>query len=34
VYRINIDNNGDAKPEIAFTFTFSEFANGTQTGMA
>jgi Domain of unknown function (DUF4331) len=34
VYRINIDTNGDAKADIAFTFTFSEFENGTQTGTA
>jgi hypothetical protein len=34
VYRINIDTNGDAKADIAFTFAFSEFENGTQTGMA
>jgi Domain of unknown function (DUF4331) len=33
VYRINIDTDGDAKADIAFTFTFSEFENGTQTGM-
>jgi hypothetical protein len=34
VYRINIDTDGDAKADIAFTFTFSEYVNGTQTGMA
>jgi hypothetical protein len=34
VYRINIDSNGDLKADIAFTFTFSQFENGTQTGMA
>jgi len=34
VYRINIDTDGDAKADIAFTFTFSEFENGTQTGTA
>ena len=34
VYRINIDNDGDAKADIAFTFTFSEFENGEQTGSA
>jgi hypothetical protein len=34
VYRINIDNNGDLKADIAFTFTFSQFENGRQTGMA
>jgi Domain of unknown function (DUF4331) len=32
VYRINVDNNGDSKADVAFTFTFSEFANGVQTG--
>ncbi len=31
VHRINIDNNGDSKADIAFTFTFSEFENGVQT---
>jgi hypothetical protein len=34
VYRINIDTDGDTQADIAFTFTFSEFENGTQTGMA
>ena len=34
VYRINIDTDGDLQPDIAFTFTFSEFKNGTQTGTA
>ena len=34
VYRINIDNDGDAKADVAFTFTFSEFEHGRQTGMA
>ena len=32
VYRINIDNNGDHLADIAFTFTFSPFENGMQTG--
>src|ERR1700736_2161943 len=32
VYRINIDSNGDLKADIAFTFTFSQFENGIQTG--
>ena len=32
VYRINIDTNGDTEADIAFTFTFSEFKNGMQTG--
>ena len=31
-YRINIDNDGDAQADVAFTFTFSELVNGTQTG--
>lgn len=34
VYRINIDTDGDAQADIAFTFAFSAFENGTQTGMA
>ena len=34
VYRVNIDNNGDHISDIAFTFTFSKFENGRQTGMA
>jgi Domain of unknown function (DUF4331) len=34
VYRINIDTNGDSEADIAFSFAFSEFENGTQTGMA
>ncbi|HEX4864168.1 MAG TPA: DUF4331 family protein [Acidimicrobiales bacterium] len=32
VYRINIDNNDDHQADIAFTFTFSNFENGNQTG--
>ena len=32
VHRINIDTNGDAEADIAFTFTFSELENGVQTG--
>jgi hypothetical protein len=32
VYRINIDNDGDALADVAFTFTFSEPENGTQVG--
>src|ERR1700722_3445474 len=32
VYRINIDNNGDARADAAFTFVFSEFRHGMQTG--
>jgi hypothetical protein len=34
VYRINIDTDGDAHADIAFTFTFSELENGRQTGTA
>jgi hypothetical protein len=34
VYRISVDNNGDSKADVAFTFTFSEFENGMQTGTA
>ena len=32
VYRISIDRDGDARADAAFTFTFSEFRNGAQTG--
>ncbi len=31
VHRINIDTDGDAKADVAFTFTFSEYENGVQT---
>jgi hypothetical protein len=31
VYRINVDNDGDAHADVAFTFTFSEFRDGAQT---
>jgi hypothetical protein len=34
VYRINIDNDGDAQPDAAFRFVFSEPENGRQTGRA
>ena len=34
VYRINVDNNGDAEADRAFTFLFSEPKDGTQTGTA
>jgi hypothetical protein len=34
VYRINIDTDGDNHADAAFTFTFSEYVNGTQTGTA
>jgi Domain of unknown function (DUF4331) len=32
VYRINIDRDGDARADAAFTFVFSELRDGTQTG--
>jgi len=32
VYRINIDTDGDNHADVAFTFTFSAYENGTQTG--
>jgi len=31
VYRFNIDNDGDAQAEVAFSFTFSEPEDGKQT---
>jgi hypothetical protein len=34
VYRINVDTDGDAHADVAFTFTFSEYQDGTQTGNA
>jgi hypothetical protein len=34
VYRINIDNDGDAHADVAFTFVFSEYRGGVQTGTA
>jgi Domain of unknown function (DUF4331) len=34
VYRINVDTDGDAHADVAFTFTFSEYQNGRQTGTA
>src|ERR1700755_2671766 len=34
VYRINIDTDGDNHADIAFTFVFSEYENGRQTGKA
>ena len=34
VYRINVDTDGDAQADVAFTFTFSEPENGLQTGTA
>jgi Domain of unknown function (DUF4331) len=34
VYRINVDTDGDAHADVAFTVTFSELENGRQTGTA
>jgi Domain of unknown function (DUF4331) len=34
VYRINVDTDGDAHADVAFTFTFSAYDNGSQTGIA
>jgi uncharacterized protein DUF4331 len=34
VYRINVDTDGDAHPDVAFTFTFSEYLDGRQSGTA
>jgi hypothetical protein len=34
IYRINIDNDGDARADVAFSFTFSEPEDGSQTGTA
>ncbi len=34
VYGINIDTDGDAHADVVFTFTFSEFQNGRQSGAA
>jgi hypothetical protein len=34
VYRFNIDNDGDSRPDAAFSFTFSELEDGRQTGTA
>ena len=34
VYRINIDTDGDNHADVAFTFVFSEYENGRQTGTA
>jgi Domain of unknown function (DUF4331) len=31
-YRINVDTDGDNQADVAFTFTFSEYENGRQTG--
>src|SRR5262249_50766106 len=32
VYKINVDTDGDALADAAFTFTFSAYADGAQTG--
>ena len=34
VYRINVDNNGDALADVAFSFTFSDLTDGQQTATA
>jgi hypothetical protein len=34
IYQINIDNDGDNHADVAFTFVFSEYENGRQTGTA
>src|SRR5689334_14510202 len=34
VYRFNIDTDGDALADAAFSFTFSPYDNGRQTGTA
>ncbi|NMO49968.1 DUF4331 domain-containing protein [Actinoplanes sp. TBRC 11911] len=34
IYRINIDTDGDSRADAAFTFIFSEFKDGRQTGTA
>jgi hypothetical protein len=34
VYRFNIDSDGDALADVAFSFTFSEFKDGRQTAAA
>ena len=34
IYRINIDTDGDAQEDIAFTFTFSDYHRGRQTATA
>jgi hypothetical protein len=31
VYRINIDSDGDSQADVAFTFVFSDYADGRQT---
>src|SRR6476620_2620241 len=32
VYRLNVDNDGDAHADVAFSFVFSESSDGAQTG--
>jgi Domain of unknown function (DUF4331) len=32
IYRVNIDNDADARADAAFTFVFSELRDGVQTG--
>jgi Domain of unknown function (DUF4331) len=34
VYRINVDTDGDAHADVAFTFAFSAYQGGRQTGTA
>jgi hypothetical protein len=34
IYRINIDGDGDAQTDAAFTFVFSDLKDGAQTGTA
>jgi len=34
VYRINVDTDSDARADVAFTFTFSQYQGGRQTGTA
>ncbi len=34
VYRVNIDNDGDALADVAFSFTFSQPRDGRQTATA
>jgi hypothetical protein len=34
LYRLNVDNDGDAQADAAFTFAFSESTDGAQTGTA
>jgi hypothetical protein len=34
IHRLNIDTDGDAHADVAFTFTFSQLEDGRQTGTA